>query len=122
MVRAEPQTLFCFGDNMQRRGMGGQAAAMRGAANAIGVPTKWAPAHHPDAYFTDDDWRDADVRQAIAGAFDQIEAALVAGRDVVIPAAGLGTGLAELPRRAPRIFAYIEGRIAALTRPEGAEP
>lgn len=110
-VRAKRSTLFVFGDNMARQGYGGQAAAMRGEPNAIGVPTKHAPARHPRAYFTDADWQDDRVRDAIASALDRIEAALAEGRDVVIPADGLGTGLADLPRRAPRIHVYIDRRI-----------
>ncbi|KKL05458.1 hypothetical protein LCGC14_2605850, partial [marine sediment metagenome] len=43
MLRDEPDTLFVFGDNMQRRGLGGQAFAMRGEPNAVGIPTKIFP-------------------------------------------------------------------------------
>lgn len=113
-VRANRETLFVFGDNMAGTGYGGQAAAMRGEANAVGVVTKWKPERTPSAYFTDSDWLNGDVRHALFQAFDRIEAALADGRDVVIPADGVGTGLAELPRRAPKIAAYIERRIAAL--------
>ena len=42
-LRANPDTLYVFGDNMRRRGMGGQAAEMRGEPNAVGIPTKWRP-------------------------------------------------------------------------------
>jgi hypothetical protein len=114
-VRNHPERVYIFGDNMEGRGFGGQAAAMRGEPNAIGVPTKWQPERTPRAYFTDDDWCDGDVRHAIRQAFALIERALADGRDVVIPADGLGTGLAELPKRAPRIHRYIEDRIALLS-------
>jgi hypothetical protein len=40
MVRADPSTVFVFGDNMARNGLAGQAKEMRGEPNAIGVPTK----------------------------------------------------------------------------------
>ena len=33
---------------------------------------------------------------------------------VVIPADGLGTGLAELDKRAPKTFAYLEKKLAEL--------
>jgi hypothetical protein len=55
-VRANPNKLFLFGDNLERKGFGGQAAAMRGEPNAIGVPTKKKPSHFPDAYFTDSEF------------------------------------------------------------------
>jgi hypothetical protein len=114
MVQADRNTLFCFGDNMQSRGLGGQAGAMRGEPNAIGVPTKWAPERREAAYFTDDDMKNRDVRHAILGAFNEMHNALEAGHNVVIPADGLGTGLAELATRAPNLHRWIEDMIAAL--------
>jgi hypothetical protein len=35
MVKADRASLFVFGDNMEGRGFGGQAAAMRGELNTI---------------------------------------------------------------------------------------
>jgi hypothetical protein len=117
-LRANRDRLYVFGDNMEGRGLGGQAAAMRGEPNAVGVPTKWRPDRSPSAYFSDADADDGDVRHAIIGAFDHMRAWLAAGKDVVIPADGLGTGLSELPARAPRIFRAIEARIASLLEAE----
>jgi hypothetical protein len=114
MLRANPDVLFAFGDNMQRRGFGGQAREMRGEPNAVGIPTKWAPHSGPAAYFTDDDWNREDVRCAIYAAFDQLAAALRSGGRIAISADGLGTGRAELATRAPRIARHIADRIAAL--------
>jgi hypothetical protein len=114
MVQASRETVWVFGDNMARTGYGGQAAAMRDEPNAIGVPTKWAPNNRPTAYFTDEDWLNDKVSLAIHYAFRAMRVALDDSRDVVIPADGLGTGLADLPRRAPRIYREIEERIAAL--------
>lgn len=120
MVQSDRDTLFVFGDNMQGRGLGGQAAAMRGEPNTIGVPTKWAPERKSAAYFSDDDRLNRDVWHAISDAFDMIRKGLDAGRNVVIPAAGLGTGLAELPTRAPKLHAMIETAIASLhEEPDG---
>lgn len=114
MVRADRETLFVFGDNMAGRGLGGQAAAMRGEPNAVGVPTKWAPERQAGAYFTDVDRLNRDVWHAINGAFVKMRDALSMGCNVIIPADGLGTGLAELPTRAPKLHAMIEAAIAAL--------
>lgn len=110
-LRANPDTLYAFGDNMARRGMGGQAREMRGEPNAVGVPTKWEPTMHAGAFFDD---KDTLAYEAIEGEFDRLAWHLRAGNTVAIPADGLGTGLADLPRRAPRIHAYIEGRIRQL--------
>jgi len=114
-VQANPDTLYVFGDNMQRRGLGGQAREMRGEPNAVGVPTKYRPSMGEDAFLRDSDWDEIpQVSKRIEDAFDQLAAHLRAGHTVAIPADGLGTGLAELPTRAPRIHAYIEGRIRQL--------
>lgn len=115
MVQRQLGTVFVFGDNMMRVGTGGQAGAMRGEPNAVGVPTKWAPGSAPADFFCDDDLKDLAVRAAILGAFAVINESLDAGRDVVIPADGLGSGLSELPTRAPAIYAFIEGLIAQST-------
>ena len=114
LVQADRETLFVFGDNMEGRGLGGQAAAMRGEPNTLGVPTKWSPERRATAYFTDDDRLNRDVWHAINEAFVKMRDVLSMGRNVVIPADGLGTGLAELPTRAPKLHAMIEAAIASL--------
>jgi hypothetical protein len=108
-----PDTIFLFGDNMRRQGYGGQAASMRDHPNSFGVPTKWAPDMTTASFFTNADF-DA-VRDSVIFPFMICFGWLTRGETVVIPADGLGTGLAELPTRAPKIFAFIEANIKALT-------
>lgn len=55
-LRAAPDTLFVFGDNLERRGLGGQAAEMRDEPSAVGVPTKHQPSRRAEAYFSDADF------------------------------------------------------------------
>lgn len=106
MVQAERRALFVFGDNLQRRGLGGQAAEMRGEPNAVGIPTKRAPSLGDSAFFTDADF---DIfRDAAAPAFALLRAHAEGGGVIVWPADGIGTGLARLPERAPRIWAALE--------------
>ncbi len=106
MLRAEPDTLFVFGDNMQRAGFGGQAREMRGEPNAIGIPTKKAPSMLYWAFFTDDDYARAEIE--ITTAYLQLKRHADRGGKIVWPADGIGTGMAELPKRAPRIWELIE--------------
>jgi hypothetical protein len=113
-VRADRSVFYLFGDNMEGKGFGGQAKAMRGEPNTIGVPTKWSPDMRARSFFTDDDAENHDVSNAINDAFDIAEDKLSRGHDIVIPEDGLGTGLAELPSRAPKVFAMIERRISHL--------
>lgn len=122
MVQQDRSSLFVFGDNMIGRGLKGQAAAMRGEPNVVGVPTKWRPERGESAYFKDSDIDDPDVRHAIMEAFEKMRQALNAGRNVVIPKDGLGTGLAELPTRAPRIHVWIENTIAELSTVSNSPP
>lgn len=116
-IRAHRERIYVFGDNMRRAGYGGQAAAMRGEPNTKGIPTKRAPGTGPDDFFADADLHDPAVWHAISGAFDELEGVILAGCDVVIPADGIGTGLARLQTRAPKIARYIELRIADLEDP-----
>jgi hypothetical protein len=119
LVRANPDKIFLFGDNLEQRGYGGQAAAMRGEPNAIGIPTKKNPSYSDNAFFTDDEFEQN--KAVIDAAFAKLAKAVSdATRVIVIPANGLGTGRAELGKRAPRTFAYVQSRLDELS--EVSEP
>lgn len=105
-------TLYVFGDNMDRVGLGGQAGAMRGEPNAVGVPTKWSPGMSNKDFFRDSDI--SVIRSVLDREFDKLRVHLQKGGNVVIPEDGLGTGLSELPIRAPAILNYIEQKIHEL--------
>lgn len=106
MLRAEPNTLFVFGDNMRQKGLGGQAKEMRGEPNAVGIPTKWRPSRTEDAFFINSDF--PAVEGLIKERMHKLFVHLKTGGDVVWPEDGIGTGLAELKERAPRIFYLID--------------
>jgi hypothetical protein len=112
-LRTRSNVYFLFGDNLLGIGMGGQAGAMRGEPNAIGVPTKMAPGMAYSDFFSDVDFEDN------CKAIDSALARIPAGTTVVIPQDGLGIGLAELPTRAPRTFEYLNRRLAALVDDSG---
>lgn len=97
--------LYVFGDNEQRRGLGGQAKEMRGEPNATGIRTKARPDMSPASFWTDADYDR--VTPMILEDMTPVLLALKEGREVVIPVAGLGTGLSQLPQRAPKIFAFL---------------
>ncbi|WP_336107925.1 DUF7831 domain-containing protein, partial [Thalassospira sp. CH_XMU1420-2] len=98
MVQSEPAVLFVFGDNLKREGLGGQAKAMRGEHNAVGIPTKKEPTTEETAYFCDADfkmWKEAsytDWRRL----FDHVKE----GGHIVWPSNGIGSGLAKLQEKA----------------------
>lgn len=105
LCRDYPEHLFIFGDNWEAGGTGG-TAILRWEPNALGIPTKWAPRRDEDAYFADKDL--PVVIKRIVEIASGIRRELVKGRTVIFPAGGIGTGLAELPTRAPAIFRLID--------------
>lgn len=107
-VRAEKDKIFLFGDNLTGRGFGGQAKEMRGEENAVGIPTKKFPTTNPSAFFNDKELA-ANVK-AIDKAFSKIPP----DKTIVIPKAGLGTGLAQLKEKAPQTFAHLNRRLAEI--------
>ena len=111
-LQRNPQVLYLFGDNLLRIGYGGQAAEMRDEPNAVGVATKKAPGMGSKDFFTDDEYL-----ENIEIIHDDLKRArdhLIAGGIVVVPSDGLGTGLSELPKRAPSTNRYLVARLSEL--------
>lgn len=111
-LRSKPGVLFVFGDNEAPMGMGGQAAACRGEPNAVGVATKRSPSMNESAF-----WSDADFDRCSAiidRDMGPLFAHVNAGGTVVFPRARIGTGLSQLPQRAPRLMAHIRQRVREL--------
>lgn len=97
-LKANPDKLYVFGDNLAEVGYGGQAREMRGELNAYGIATK----RDPGTCFTDADY--ADVVGIWGLDFLFLSSLLLEGKVVVIPADGIGTGLAALPTKAPLLY------------------
>jgi len=108
-LKNNPDILYLFGDNEQRRGRGGQAKECRGEPNAVGIATKVKPARSEESY-----WSDGDYDRCIEIIESDFERAILhakAGGIIICPSDGLGSGLSELPTRAPRLFQYIQSMI-----------
>jgi hypothetical protein len=102
------ETLYIFGDNLARVGMGGQAFSARGCPNAVGIPTLISPSQPAsDASY----WR---LRASIFCAFVKIKRHLKAGGTVVWPEDGVGTGIADLKNNCPRLLSHIQNQICEL--------
>lgn len=113
-ARSRPDVLFVFGDNEARRGSGGQAEVLRGEPNAVGVATKRYPSTDELAY-----WNEREhvrcckiVDQDLKRVFVHVRR----GGTVVFPRAGIGTGRAQLPTRAPTVMEHIRRRVRELVR------
>jgi len=111
-LKTNPTTLYLFGDNDIRKGLGGQAKEMRGEPNAVGISTKKLPARGNEAYKSDDNLQENkriitnDINKAITewntGKYSRL----------VIPQ--MGVGLAELPTRAPETYKFLQQELKRL--------
>lgn len=100
-LKANPNLLYIFGDNLERTGFGGQAKEMRGEPNAFGFATKRKAAHGtPDCYFMEGDPDLADIYSHEVGRLGR-ELCKPDYIAVVWPIDGIGTGLACLHKYCP---------------------
>lgn len=111
-IQSHKDTVFLFGDNLKRIGLGGQAKEMRGEPNTVGIVAKKSPSNSPDAFFTDEDFEF--VKEIIDEDFEKVWECIGKGMSVVIPRSGIGTGLARLEEKSPLIFQYIKSKIEEL--------
>ena len=111
-LRANPDVLYVFGDNVDRVGLGGQAGEMRGEPNAVGVATKWSPFMNESAFFNDVDYDG--IAKIIDADFEPLFKAAMNGKTIIIPADGLGTGLSEMPTRCPKLYQLVRNNIGIL--------
>tara|TARA_R110000772_G_scaffold62241_2_gene140009 strand:+ start:8722 stop:16302 length:7581 start_codon:yes stop_codon:yes gene_type:complete len=104
-LKANPNKIYIFGDNVEGNGKGGQAI-IRDQENAFGIVTKMKPRTSQEAYFYDSKLESNKI------AIDMdIEAIKNDGRSVVFPKDGIGTGLAKLKLKAPETFNYLNNRL-----------
>jgi hypothetical protein len=104
-VKANPNKIYVFGDNVQRVGTGGQAQ-IRNNPNAMGIATKIAPSMADNAFMTDNSLT---TNKAIIDA--DIAKIKATNKIVVFPKDGLGTGLAKLQEKAPQTYDYLKQRL-----------
>ena len=111
-LQTNPDTLYLFGDNEERRGKGGQAIQMRDEPNAVGVRTKRRPQLNEGDFWTDETYT-ANCRM-IEEDLARVRQHLAEGGTIVIPEDGLGTGLAQLAERAPQTLAFLQAALDEL--------
>jgi len=111
-LRRNPTVLYVFGDNVRRVGYGGQARAMRGEPNAVGVATKYSPSEFFGDSPAEVEAQNRIIDQDMKRLFEHVKA----GGIVVWPTDGIGTGLAALEIKAPATFAYLQQKFGALLK------
>lgn len=99
LLRANPDKVYVFGDNMIRKGHGGQAI-IRDEPNAFGISTKRYPSMKPGAFYADRE----DELERLRGDLWELWLILKSGKTVVFPCDGVGTGLAKLKDNSPTIW------------------
>src|SRR5690606_19020227 len=95
---------FVFGDNLDRSGLMGQAGALRGEPNAIGIAIKWRSGMRDGDFFSD--WNPSCLA-IIRNDLEAVHKALNEGRKVYVPKDALGTRLSRLPTRAPALYEML---------------
>lgn len=127
LCQAHPKKVFVFGDNTKGFGKGGQAI-IRDEPNAYGVPTKRLPSMAVGSFFEEGNASDLDfVFNALSGLWTILKGAGRLGPGtIVIPVTAegkvsLGLERAELPQRAPSIYATIETHVSEMCDAYGVQ-
>ena len=95
------EKIFVFGDNMVRKGKGGQAV-IRDCPNAFGIATKRYPSMNEDAFFSDQ----PDEFDVVMNDLRQLYK-LSKSHTIVFPVGGIGTGLAQTEKRSFAIWSKM---------------
>lgn len=116
-VAAQTDKIFLFGDNFEDAKTGyvpsSTQAVIRGLPNAIGISTKFNRRTNTDSFMDDSTYEEfkEHVDKQIETA---IELAEETGKTIVVPEDGIGTGKAQLEKRAPKSFAYLKQELDKL--------
>jgi len=103
-IKANPDSIFVFGDNYSKQGYGGQAKECRGEPNSFGIATKYTPEWKEQAFFKDSFEEITDLVLSLM----RVENLSIDGKLIYLPSAGIGTERAELKTRAPICFSIIK--------------
>lgn len=110
-IQKNPEVLFVFGDNDQRWGDGGMAKEFRDEPNSIGIRTKKYPGIQDKHFYSDDGYEEncAKIQEDV----DRIRKAFRQYAIIYIPD-GIGKGLAQLQKRAPKTYQFLQEQISKL--------
>ena len=105
---ANPNSIYIFGNNLQAWGKGGQAI-IRDCPNTFGIPTKRLPSMNEDSFFNDE----FDEYEAVKSAIEKLIILKYTRKDTVFvfPEDGLGTGLAKMNIKSPKLFKYMNDQL-----------
>ena len=104
--RDNPRNLYIFGDNTFRKGKAGQAQ-IRDEVNSFGVCTKWAPNMSEGAFFKDFE----NCMKIVDRDLDELIKQKDKWDNIVFPYDGLGTGLSDMPNKAPLLYRIMKDKL-----------
>ncbi len=113
-VQKNRNILFLFGDNLTRKGLGGQAKEMRGEVNCIGICSKKYPSNDISSFMTDKEYDynckviSKDIDRAIS------EWNTNKYNKIIVPP--IGIGLAKLPQKAPMTWEFLQNEFERLKK------
>lgn len=109
--RHNPNRLYVFGDNLIRIGKGGQAC-IRDEINSYGIATKRTPSMDNQAFFGDR----ADEAHALLNDIQGLLVVCDSGDfdTIVLPGDKLGTGLAKMEEKSPKLFVWLHETLSLL--------
>lgn len=105
-LKENPEVLYLFGDNLLRKGLGGQAKEMRGEPNALGIVSKKYPSNKPDSFYCDDDFYS--WLEIFSCDIQNLAKEINTGKYTALVIPQIGIGLADLPNRAPKIWKHLK--------------
>lgn len=95
LVRAHPDKIYIYGDNLKASGKGGQAI-IRDEPNAFGIPTKRYPSWDDWAFFSDKEDELEAVKESLRSLYK-----IAQNKVIVFPEDGIGTGRAKMKEKSP---------------------
>lgn len=108
LVENNRDSLFIFGDNLDRVGSAGQAI-IRNNTNVLGIATKKHPDMNEESFYSDNleclEYLINDLHRFINVLNNSNY------KEVILPEDGLGTGLAQLNKKAPKLFEFMNNTI-----------
>lgn len=103
LCKNNPNSIIIFGDNLIGKGKKGQAI-IRDCSNSYGVPTKRLPSMKEGSFFSDQASEYNLVKERLLYLWKEHKE----GKEIILPLNKLGSGLADLQNKSPKIYKMIE--------------
>ena len=111
-IKENPKTLFIFGDNDQRYGLGGMAKEFRGEANTVGIRTKKKPSMSAGSFYVDSEYTQ-NIKKIDKDLNLVLHKFMFGGFTKIYVPEGIGEGLAKLDC-APKTLKYLKDTLKKL--------